>query len=264
MHKLNSIAKFSKWGICRRNDGLGFQKSKLHPGLERVGVTPLEKMELHLLTSCLNFKRYVLSPKCQEHLRTVCHHERLVPVLLRKRRPHVPAAGLQWGFLRRAIKRRGRRMSLFFAQPAVLGEDRTEPTVCSFCWCKISLETRDLFGATLILVVQKMHSEAFIWRENDGSEQLTARKEVREENLRSWRWLLIQSVSLWNCSFSPHQLQEAANPNACVLVSCGAASGVEMKLPARNLPGASSFSEAFSFINTPSSYQFSWLYFLYL
>lgn len=172
MHELKAeyccIAKFSKWGICHGNDGLGIQMSRLHPGLERAGVTPLKKMEFHLLTSCLNFKRYVLSPKCQEHLRTVCHHERLVPVLLRKLWPCIPAAGLRWGFLRRAIKHRGRRMPLFFAQPAVFGEDRTEPTACSFCWCKISSEMRDLSGATFVLVVQKMHAEAFSWRESDG------------------------------------------------------------------------------------------------
>lgn len=34
-------------------------------------------------TSCLNFKRSVLSPNRQEPSRAVCHHERLVPALLR-------------------------------------------------------------------------------------------------------------------------------------------------------------------------------------
>ena len=172
MHKLTAeygcFAKFGKWGICHGSDGLGIQKGRLHLGLERVGVTPLEKMELHLLTSCLNFRSYMLCPKCQKHLRTVCHQERLVAVLPRKLWPRIPVAGLRWVFLMRAIKHCGRRTPLFFARPALFGEDRTEPTVCNFCWCKISSEMRDLFGATFVLVVQKMHVKAFSWRESDG------------------------------------------------------------------------------------------------
>lgn len=189
MHKLTAeyccIVKFSKWGMCHGDDGLGIQKSKLHPGLERLGVTPLGKTELHLLTSCLNFRRSVLSPKCQEHLRSVCHHERLMPVLLRKLWPRVPAAGLQWGFLRRAIKHRGRRTPLFFAPPAGFGEDGTEPAICSFCWCKISSEMRDLFRATFVPVVQKMPAEAYSWRESDGLPQAshTLREGRREKKL---------------------------------------------------------------------------------
>lgn len=77
--------------------------SGLRPRLEGAGVTPLEKMELHLLTPSLtiipeDFKCNVLSPKCQSHLGTVYHGVGLVPVHLRKRWPRGPATCLWWGF----------------------------------------------------------------------------------------------------------------------------------------------------------------------
>lgn len=62
---------------------------------------------------------------------------------------------------------------IFLHRAWIFGEDRTEPTVSSFHWCKISSEMRDLFGTTFMLMVQKTHVETFSWRESHGLPQAT-------------------------------------------------------------------------------------------
>lgn len=60
---------------------------------------------------------------------------------------------------------------IFLHRAWIFGEDRTEPTVSGFRWCKISSEMRDLFGTTSMLMVQKTQVETVSWRESRGLPQ---------------------------------------------------------------------------------------------